>query len=89
MITEEILLEKWRELTLPKQQALLEFAEFLNNNSSSQFVRKIRDNLLDELERQHPEYDQIMASSLKEALHESHQTLPMTANEFREWLTEL
>jgi hypothetical protein len=89
MITEEILLEKWRELTPPKQQALMEFAEFLNSNSSSQFVKKIKDNLLDELERQHPEYDRTMAVSLQAALHESPQITPMTANEFREWLTDL
>lgn len=57
--------------------------------SYSSAIQRIKNTLLDVIEREHPSYEQAMTEALEEALDGSNDSPTMTPDEFRDWFTRL
>ena len=57
--------------------------------SYSSAILRIKNTVLDVIEREHPSYEQAMTKALEEALDGSNDSPTMTPDEFRDWFTRL
>jgi uncharacterized phage-associated protein len=85
----------WGKLPLQEQELFKAMVyQLLNtseeaNTSLSPELQGLKNALLDAVEREHPNYEKNVIEALEESLDESNNSPAMTANEFREWLTQL